>query len=271
MKKKDNVLETSLWDDTEEFKEVDRLVDEDIEKFKNRGVKAKSVFFIEEIDKPQAYDFVRKYHYLGDAEFFSIYCYGLFHKATRTLLGVATYSNPQGTEALKGWFGLGTDTKDILELSRLCMLPVLNGTNATSYLLGNSIKMLKKYKIRAVITLATSDRHAGSIYQVCNFKYYGLTDKKSDFYNDDTQKLQVRNVKRENNGVWMPKPRKHRYAYVIDPTLKVLYKEQPRPQQGTYEYKCCDGGIVHDKRHGVWYTCPICSGKFEIVKRDSEG
>lgn len=263
------IEEFSLWDDTEEYKEMDRLLDVDIEKFKNREAKAKDVFYIEEIDKPEAYEFVRKYHYLGDAKFFAMYCYGLFNKTTHSLLGVATYSLPQGTESLKGWFGLDNDTKDIMELSRLCMLPSLNGTNATSYLLGNSMKKLKDYKIRAVITLATSDRHAGSIYQVCNFKYYGLTEPAKDFYEYPSGAKNKRGTITDKQGVWVPRTRKHRYAYVLDPTLKVLYDEQPRPTKGTYEYKCCDGGVVYDNRYGVWYTCPVCSGKFEIVRRDN--
>ena len=41
---------------------------EDIEKFKNREIKAKDIFIIGDITKPMAYEFVRKYHYLGDAK-----------------------------------------------------------------------------------------------------------------------------------------------------------------------------------------------------------
>ena len=102
--------------------------------FRNREVKAKDIFVIRLIDKPIAYDFVRRYHYLGDAKFFSKYAYGMFHGYD--LVGVATFACPQGSEALKGWFSLSNDDKSVLELTRLCMLPDLNGTNATSFLLG---------------------------------------------------------------------------------------------------------------------------------------
>ena len=98
---------------------------------------------------------------------------------------MATFSNPQGNVALKGWFGLPNTDQSVLELSRLCVLPQLNGTNATSFLLSTSIRLLKKEGVRAVITLADDSRHSGSIYQVCNFTYYGLTDKKSDFFSSD--------------------------------------------------------------------------------------
>lgn len=165
---------------------------QDFESFKNREAKAKSIFDIEEITKPEAYEFVRRYHYLGDAKFFCVQAFGLFHKESHELVGVATYSLPQGNVALKGWFNCMNDTKDIYELSRLCMLPILNGTNATSFLLGGSIKLLKKQGfVRAVITLADSSRHVGSIYQVCNFKYYGLTDFKNDFFTNVNGKMRV--------------------------------------------------------------------------------
>lgn len=41
-----------------------------VEQFKNRELKAKQIFVIQEISKNDAYDFVKQYHYLGDAKFF---------------------------------------------------------------------------------------------------------------------------------------------------------------------------------------------------------
>lgn len=150
-----------------------------------------------------------------------------------------------------------------MELTRLCMLPILNGTNATSFLLGGSIRELKKEGIRAITTLATSDRHVGSIYQVCNFKYYGLTAPKSDFWAYETQGKPRGKVK-DLHGCWVAKPRKHRYAYIIDPKLKCLYNEQKKPpHEMSVDYSCCGGSkVVHDRRYNENYTCPICTGRF---------
>lgn len=58
------------------------------------------------IEKSVAYNFIKEHHYLGDAKFFSKFAYGLYHKDNDLLLGVTTFSNPQGNVALKGWFGL---------------------------------------------------------------------------------------------------------------------------------------------------------------------
>ena len=151
---------------------------------------------------------------MAEAKFFSHYSFGLFN--LDELVGVATFSNPQGVFALKSWFSLDNQDQSILELSRLCLLPALNGSNATSFLLGRSIRLLKPKKIRAVITLADDSRHVGSIYQVCNFKYYGLTNKQKDFYCVDG-KVNARGETKDKRGVWMDRTRKHRYAYIIDP------------------------------------------------------
>lgn len=231
------------------------------EDFKNRKVKAKSLFSLSVISKTDAYNFVKKYHYLKDAKFFCVYAVGMFFKGE--VVGVATFSNPQGISALKGWFGLTNDCKDVLELSRLCLIPVLNGTNASSFLLSNSLKILKKCAgIRAVITLADDDRHVGSIYQVCNFKYYGLTDKKTDFYTFDG-KVNPRGATKNTRGVWLPRTRKHRYCYLLDRSLKVLYEECPKPEKKVVESKVgcifCEDGMVFDKRFSEWHQCPKCS------------
>ena len=242
------------------------IVHDKISLFKDRKIKAKKIFTIKEISKSEGYEFVKKYHYLKDAKFFSSYSYGLFIE--NELVGVATYCLPQGNVALKGWFGLDNTTKDVLELTRLCLLPDLNGSNATSYLLSNSIKKLgKDHKIRAVITLADQSRHVGSIYQVCNFKYYGLTDKKTDFYRHDGKK-NPRGSTKAVRGVWIPRTQKHRYAIILDDSLECLYREQKRPNVDDIEsVKCCNNtGKVFDKRFGEWYTCPKHSNEFKRIE-----
>ena len=230
--------------------------------FIGREKKAKEVFYIKQIEKSEAYEFIKQYHYLGDAKFFSKFAYALIDRENEQVMGVATFSNPQGNVALKGWFGLPNTDQTVLELSRLCILPTLNNTNATSYLLGNSIKLLKKEGVRAVITLADSSRHVGSVYQVCNFKYYGLTDKKSDFYRWDG-KVNPRGVTKDVEGVWVPRTRKHRYAYIIDKSLVCNYSESERPKKEEQTgYECCGGNkFVEDKRFGKKYTCPVCSNE----------
>ena len=238
----------------------------DLDMFKQRLVKAKHIFYIKEISKSVAFQFVKKYHYLGDAKFFSLCNFGLFLKCDDSLIGVATYSAPQVPNSLRGWFcDVSNRDLTILELSRLCVLPELNGTNATSFLLGNSIHLLKHRGVRAVITLADSSRHCGSIYQVCNFKYYGLTPERNIFYSESGKKNPRIINKKYTPGCWVKMPRKHRYAYVLDESLKVLHKEEERPDKMTTENSVCVGcngtKTVYDSRFDVYYSCPMCTGK----------
>ena len=244
-------------------------VDAKIEAFKNREAKAKNTFVLSEIDKAVAYKFIAQYHYLKDAKFFAKYCYGIF--IDNVLVGCATYSNPQGIVAMKSWFGLENDNQDVLELSRLCMLPKLNGTNATSYLLGNSLRLLKSKQVKAVITLADDSRHVGSIYQVCNFKYYGLTDKKTDFYTADGR-VNPRGQTKDIKGVWLPRTQKHRYCYTLDESLVCLLKEQPKPNVGMINnYECCNKtNKVFDKRNKEWYSCPKCTNSISLLSGEGK-
>lgn len=226
----------------------------------------KKNYIIKPIDKAVAYDFVKQHHYLGDAKFFSKFAYGLFGIKSGDMYGVTTFSNPQGNVALKGWFGLPNSNQTVLELSRLCVLPQFNGTNATSFLLSTSIRLLKNEGIKAVITLADDSRHAGSIYQVCNFKYYGLSNKKTDFFTSDG-KVNPRGSTVNVQGVWLPRTQKHRYAYILDKTLICNYKLQDYPKkEATKDYLCCNGtNVVHDKRFNVNYSCPKCTDNIEVV------
>jgi len=238
---------------------------EDILKlFSKREIKAKNAFSIKKIDKTIAFEFIKKYHYLNDAKFFSIFCFGLFCR--EKMVGCATFSNPQGIVALKGWFGFDNSNQSVLELSRLCVLPELNKTNATSYLLGNSLKTLKKEGIKSVITLADASRHVGSIYQVCNFKYYGLTEKKTDFFAEDGR-INPRGSTKDVFGVWMERSRKHRYAISLDGKTFPLYVEKKYPtQKDLFVVECCNESlIVEDLRHTRVYSCPRCCGKLELL------
>src|SRR5699024_5911571 len=117
-------------------------VSEMIGKFVNREIKARKIFEILSITKKTAYNFVKDNHYLKDAKFFSEKQYGLY--IGDSLVGVSTYSRPQGNVALKGWFGLSNQDNTVLELSRLAVINELNGSNATSFLLRGSIKKLSK-------------------------------------------------------------------------------------------------------------------------------
>lgn len=238
-----------------------------LEAFKTHKIKAKNLFYITEIAKNTAYSFIKTYHYLKGAKFLVKQSFGLYCKQTNVLLGVAAFSPPQGINTLRGWFSLNNQDKSIYELSRLVVVPELNGSNATSFLLGSSLRALKKQRtIRAIIALADSSKHVGSIYQICNFGYYGLTKKELDFYLESGGR-NLRGPQKTKRGVYIPRTRKHRYCYLLDKNLHVNYnRSKPPIKNAVIDVDCCKGTKkVFDRRFNAWYTCPICTGKLELI------
>lgn len=241
-----------------------------IEMFKNREVKAKDIFVVEQINVKVARNLITNYHYLGTKKFMITYAYGIRMKEDSEYLGVAVFGQVGGIVALKGWFGLSNDkNKGIFELTRLVMNPILNGTNATSYLLSKGLKELKKQGARAVVSLADSSKHYGYIYQACNFGYYGISNPKTDFYCNVNGVLKVnpRGATSNVQGVWLPRTQKYRYCYIIDKELVPKYAKEEYPKGDTHiQPKCCNGShIVYDNRFNKYYTCPKCTGKLEEV------
>lgn len=192
--------------------------------------------------------------------------YGMINNETDEIIGVAVYGRPCFPQTIKGW--LGHEDKQVTELHRLVMKPEYNHGNYTSFLLGRSIRLLKQLDYKMVISLADTSLHIGFIYQACNFKYYGVTTKKTDFYCIDGT-VNAKGVIKTKQGVHLPRTRKHRYAFILDESIKIIYGELPYPKENDFEYECCNGTeVVHDRRYDVYYTCPKCTKKLERIEKN---
>ena len=217
------------------------------------------------LEKAEAKNLLAKYHYLGVKDFMATYNFGLLDEGK--VRGVAVFGQVGGVSAIKGWFGKD-NTANVVELTRLCLEPTYNKGNSTSFLLGRSLRLLKKK-----VSLADSSLHNGYIYQACNFSYHGLSDYKTDFYTEDG-KLNPRGKTSTVRGVWLPRTRKHRYLYQFDSSLEVLYPKQAYPKGLEFEVKCCNSkGKVYDNRFKVWYKCPVCQNDTDkkgltLIKED---
>lgn len=196
----------------------------------------KEKYFIEKISRLSAKQLLDKYHYLHEnGNFRSGINFGLFSKENSSLIGVCVFHTVSAKEIAKGCFGLNTfKLEGFYELGRLCINPYFFEKNITSFFLGNSIKLLRKIKqISALLTYADVGYHVGYIYQACNFKYYGLTSPKNDFFINDGsvngKKLQ-RGKCKHLDGEWRPKNQKHRYMIIFDKSLKTLWDEMEYPK-----------------------------------------
>ena len=198
----------------------------------------KSDFYIDKVSKDDVKDLLYTHHYLKDEskDFKSGYNYGLFKHTDWECplriggsLGACIFTGLPVPEIAKGAFGLERNEQEgLFELSRLCIDPKVQEEeyNITSWFVSRCIKKFRKdANVRAILSYADSAHHSGIIYRLCNFKYYGLTDSKKDFYYSDGTKHSRGSVKGAD-GQWRDRTRKHRYLMVFDRELDVLWKEE---------------------------------------------
>jgi hypothetical protein len=199
----------------------------------------KSDFYIDKVCKEEIKNLLYTHHYLKDEskDFKSGFNYGLFKSTFECplnlggCLGACIFSSLPVPEIAVGAFGLERNQqKGIYELSRLCIHPDIQKEeyNITSWFLSRCIRRFKKdANVSAILSYADSTRHNGIIYRACNFKYYGLTDPKKDFYYADGTKHSRGSVKGVE-GEWKDRSRKHRYLMVFDKELekRLTWKEK---------------------------------------------
>ena len=201
-------------------------------------------YYISKISHNICDTFLKRHHYLSQQGhgFLGLENYGLFTK-DHILCGVVVFSGISVIETLIGAFeGFTRESSQqgFYELSRLSMDDDLKERNLTSWFLARAIKQLRHdNQVRAIISYADSRYHHGYIYQATNFKYYGLTDAKTDYFiiKDGVEKQVQRGTVKNTGGFWKPRPRKHRYLLVFDKSLCVKWKESVYPKGNNTEYE----------------------------------
>ncbi len=193
---------------------------------------AKEDYQLRKVSKHTAATILLTHHYLKDISkgFKSGYNYGLF-KGT-VLVGIIIFTGFPVPELVKGLFGLErNDQNGFFELSRLCLIPeVQSGEhNLASWFVSKSIRLLKNETyVRAILSYADSEFHQGTVYKACNFKYYGLTSARSDFWVRQASGAFTKQSRGKTKGIigeWRKRSRKHRFLLVYDKTLVTLWKE----------------------------------------------
>ena len=199
----------------------------------------KSDFYIDRVSKDDIKDLLYTHHYLKDEskDFKSGYNYSLYRKSFTDILniggslGTCIFSTLPVPEIAVGAFGLQRDQQEsIYELSRLCIHPDLQKEeyNITSWFVSRCIKRFRKdTEVKAILSYADDNHHSGIIYRATNFKYYGLSDKKSDFWIKQPDGSFIKHSRgpiKELEGEWRPRSRKHRYLMVFDKELKEKLK-----------------------------------------------
>ncbi len=203
----------------------------------------KSDYFIDKVSKEEIKNLLYNYHYLKDEskDFKSGYNYGLFKSSVSNFLHIGdclaacVFTKIPVPEIAVGAFGLERHEQEgLYELSRLCVHPDLQKTeyNITSWFVSRCIKRFRKdARVRCILSYADANHHFGTIYRACNFTYYGLTDKKSDFWIKQPDESFIKHSRGPIKGLegeWRERSRKHRYLMIFDKELKerLTWKEE---------------------------------------------
>lgn len=162
------------------------------------------------------------------------YAFGLFREDS--LVGVVTYGTPPSAPLRNGVAGKD-HASQVLELNRLCLVDNLR--NEASMLVGRSLRLLPKDKI--VVSFAdTAQGHIGVVYKAANFRYFGLSAKRTDWKVRGKEHLHGQTIADEFRGVikraqamrdkygddfyLAPRARKHRYIFCADKRNYALIK-----------------------------------------------
>ena len=202
----------------------------------------KSDYLIDRVGKEEIKELLYTHHYLKDEskDFKSGFNYGLFKRSEwecplriGNCIGACIFTGLPVPEIAVGAFGLERNQQEgIYELSRLCIHPDVQKEehNITSWFVSRCIKRFKKdARVSCILSYADANHHLGTIYRACNFSYFGLTDKKSDFWIKQPNGSFIKHSRGSTKGVegeWRERSRKHRYLMIFDKELKVLWKEE---------------------------------------------
>jgi len=193
------------------------------------------------------------YHYLSDQSTKhrpGQYTFGALDGSR--LIAACSFAGFPVAELFKGIWGIqdfrSFDQSGFHELSRLCIHPDRQVSKGlASWFVSRCLKRLKatyakqKKRCRAVLSYADNDQHSGVIYAACNFKYYGLTDKKFNIWTpcppeqggkflpaekrpgrkEEYWKQQSRGWREhlDNGGIKVLRGQKHRFLIVWDRSL----------------------------------------------------
>jgi len=198
---------------------------------------------VKRVSRDECAPFILHIHYAKRWPSIS-YAFGLFSESE--LIGIVTYGTPPSAPMRRGIAG-DEYKHQVLELNRLCLK--YNRKNEASRLVGVSLKQLPE---SIVISFADTEQgHKGYVYQACNFMYYGLSAKRTDWKVRGKEHLHGQTIADEFRGVknraaamrekygsdfyLHPRSRKHRYVFIVgSKTFKKYAKEAIKYEQESY-------------------------------------
>jgi len=187
------------------------------------------------------------FHYLADISVTFKSGFNVALKYEGVVVGACIFTGFPVPELAKGCFGLGrSEQEGLWELSRFVLDPQHQAKehNLSTWFMSRALKKIRREQpVSAVLSYADNDHHNGTIYAASNFKYYGLTSEKKDFWIEQVDGSYKKHSRGKTKGIlgeWRTRSRKHRFLLVFNKSLICNWVESkwvpplPRPTLRSY-------------------------------------
>jgi hypothetical protein len=183
-------------------------------------------WMVETIPLSDARELIAKYHYSGGSANTAVFRHGLFRRENDNFIlsGAILWMPPTKTaaQATLRQMKIEGDWRRVLSLSRLAIVPDAP-TNAASFLIGRSIRLIKKTRNWDVLVTYADERygHTGAIYKATNWTYLGkyLAKNWSVDGKQISRKVGPRSMKKKEllalGAIELPPIPKHKFGMVI--------------------------------------------------------
>ena len=190
---------------------------------------------IKTINKGTAEYFLMQHHYLsqqGNSVRSGVRYYGLY--CQNTLIGVMLFNTMSSQNTAKGCFGLeSTNQQGFYEIGRFAVAITPDSDGCGIWFFAECVKRFcREFPVRALFGYIDPDLEDGTCFLENGFDCYGLTPKRSDFYEkmEDGSFMKCRRGKPSGvAGEWRPRPQKYRLLRVIDEELSPTWKKTDYP------------------------------------------
>ena len=148
--------------------------------------------------------------------------YGLFHQ--NDLVGAAVFNSMSSQNTAKGCFGLDdTSQTGFYEVGRFVVDAAHKADATPTWFLSECIERFRnELETKAMFAYIDPVTEDSTPFTENGFGCYGLTPKRSDFYeklDDGSYKMHSRGKPQGVAGEWRPRPRKGRLLRIFDETL----------------------------------------------------
>lgn len=190
---------------------------------------------IKTINKGTAERFLMQHHHLsqqGNSIPSGPRYYGLFHKDQ--IIGVTIFTTMSSQNTAKGCFGLGDATQhEFYEIGRFAVASNFDVNGCSTWFLSQCIaRFQREFTVRALFVYNDPNLEDGTPFLENEFSCYGLTPKRTDFYEkleDGSFRKCSRGKPQGVAGEWRPRPQKHRLLRIIDATLSARWVKTAYP------------------------------------------